>query len=71
MKIPMVGFTESLNVSVSVAIILHHLTNKLRNGSSIDWNLADEEKQQLMLEWLRQSIKRVDLLEEKFKELNK
>ncbi|HET6559451.1 MAG TPA: RNA methyltransferase [Prolixibacteraceae bacterium] len=71
MKIPMVGFTESLNVSVSVAVTLHHLTHQLRNHSSIDWKLTDEEKQKVMLDWLRMSIKRVDLLEDKFKELQK
>lgn len=71
MKIPMVGFTESLNVSVSVAVTLHHLTHKLRNHPEIDWHLNDQEKQKLMLHWLRLSIKRVDLLEEKFVELNK
>lgn len=70
LKIPMVGFTESLNVSVSVAVILHHLTHKLRSRSEINWHLSDHEKQMLLLEWLRTSIKRVDLLEEKFKELN-
>lgn len=71
MKIPMVGFTESLNVSVSVAVTLHHLTHQLRNHSTIDWKLTEEEKQKVMLEWLRMSIKRVDLLEEKFMELQK
>ncbi len=71
MKIPMVGFTESLNVSVSVAITLHHLTHKLRNHSSIDWHLTEEEKQQLLLEWLRLTIKRVDLLEKNFEKLYK
>lgn len=71
MKIPMVGFTESLNVSVSVAVTLHHLTHQLRNHSTIDWKLTDEEKQKVMLDWLRMSIKRVDLLEDKFKELQK
>jgi len=71
MKIPMVGFTESLNVSVSVAVTLHHLTHKLRNHPEIDWHLTDLEKQKLLLHWLRLSIKRVDLLEEKFVELNK
>lgn len=69
MKIPMVGFTESLNVSVSVAVTLHYLSHKLRN-SSIDWKLTDQEKQNLMLQWLRMTIKRVDLLEEKFYEQN-
>ena len=69
MKIPMVGFTESLNVSVSVAVTLHHLSHKLRN-SSVNWQLTDQEKQKLMLEWLRMTIKRVDLLEKKFYEQN-
>lgn len=71
MKIPMVGFTESLNVSVSVAITLHHLTHQLRNHSTIDWKLSEEEKQNVMLDWLRMTIKRVDLLEDKFVELQK
>ncbi|MGE5426332.1 MAG: TrmH family RNA methyltransferase [Methylococcaceae bacterium] len=71
MKIPMVGFTESLNVSVSVAITLHHLTHQLRHHSTINWGLTEEEKQKVLLSWLRMSIKRVDLLEEKFEELQK
>ena len=71
MKIPMAGFTESLNVSVAVAITLHHLTHQLRNQSTINWQLTDAEKQKVILDWLRASIKRVDLLEDKFKELNK
>jgi tRNA (guanosine-2'-O-)-methyltransferase len=36
----MVGFTESLNISVSAAII-QNLT-RLRN-SNIDWHLSEEE----------------------------
>lgn len=38
LKIPMVGFTESLNISVSAAIILQHVTNKLKL-TKIDWRL--------------------------------
>ena len=71
MKIPMVGFTESLNVSVAVAVTLHHLTHQLRNHTNIDWHLTENEKQEILLNWLRTSIKRVDLLEAKFEELNK
>lgn len=71
MKIPMVGFTESLNVSVSVAVTLHYLTHRLRNDPSISWQLSENEKQTLLLNWLRMSIKRVDLLEKKFDELYK
>lgn len=66
MKIPMVGFTESLNVSVSVAITLHYLTDKLRRNTNIEWQLSETEKQDLLLAWLRNSIKRVDLIENEY-----
>tara|TARA_B100000780_G_scaffold271041_1_gene231542 strand:+ start:405 stop:977 length:573 start_codon:yes stop_codon:yes gene_type:complete len=33
LKIPMVGFTESLNISVAAAIVLENLSYKLRNSS--------------------------------------
>lgn len=66
MKIPMVGFTESLNVSVSVAVTLHYLTDKLRNSNNVDWQLNQVQKEKLLLNWLRNSIKRVDLIEEDF-----
>lgn len=65
LKIPMVGFTESFNISVSVAIILHHLTMKLHN-SDIDWHLSPAEKETIKLLWMKNSIKRSDLLEKEF-----
>lgn len=69
MKIPMVGFTESLNVSVSVAVTIHHLMYQLRNNPDIVWQLTEEESRKILLDWLRMSIKRVDLIEDKFAEL--
>ena len=65
MKIPMVGFTESFNISVSAAISLHHLTHKLRN-SDINWQLSKEEMTELKLNWLRATIKKSELIEEKY-----
>lgn len=65
LKIPMYGFTESFNISVSAAIILHYFTNKLRN-SLIDWQLTDEEKLELRHKWLKKSIKFADMIEKKF-----
>jgi tRNA (guanosine-2'-O-)-methyltransferase len=70
LKIPMFGFTESFNISVSAAVILHHLTLKLRE-SNIQWHLSDREKTQLKLQWLTKSIKRSDLLIEEFLSKNK
>jgi len=55
LKIPMYGFTESFNISVSAAIILHHLTLKLRN-SDINWKLTEEEMIDIKINWLKSSI---------------
>jgi len=59
LKIPMVGFTESLNISVSAAIIIQNLTNRLRN-SDIDWELTPEELLNKKIDWTRKSIKDLD-----------
>lgn len=67
LRIPMYGFTESFNISVSAAIILHHLTLKLRS-SEIEWQLQRHEKVEILLKWVRNNIKKVELLEKKFLE---
>ncbi|MGE0636483.1 MAG: TrmH family RNA methyltransferase [Bacteroidia bacterium] len=64
-KIPMVGFTESLNISVSAAICMHHLNLKLRQ-SDIDWKLSDEEILEIKIDWLRAIISRSDVLEREY-----
>lgn len=70
MKIPMYGFTESFNISVSVSLCLQHLTYKMRN-SNIDWKLSDVEKDEVLLQWLRSSIKSSTQIEEDYlKKLN-
>lgn len=65
MKIPMYGFTESFNISVSAALTLFYLTEKLRN-SGINWQLSDEEITEVKLQWAREVVKRADLLENEF-----
>ena len=65
LKIPMYGFTESFNISVSAAIILHHLKGKLRK-SEIDWKLKESEKDTIKLEWLKQTIKSSEMLINEF-----
>jgi tRNA (guanosine-2'-O-)-methyltransferase len=61
-KIPMYGFVESFNVSVSVALCLYDIIHRLQK-SSIDWKLSQEETQDLMLQWIRQVSKTAALLE--------
>lgn len=65
LKISMHGFTESFNISVSAAVILHTLTNKLRS-SHINWQLTRDEILELRLKWLKKSIKHAELLEKKY-----
>lgn len=61
LKIPMYGFTESFNISVSVAIILHHLRTQLQQ-SQIEWKLTNEEKSEILLKWMQKSIKKSDVI---------
>ncbi len=59
LKIPMYGFTESFNISVSAALTMHHLSEKIRK-SNINWQLSEEEKNDILLEWLKTTVKRSD-----------
>lgn len=59
LKIPMVGFTESLNISVSAAIILQAVTQKMRS-SNLEWQLTETEKLQKRFDWCKKTIKSFD-----------
>ena len=61
----MVGFTESLNISVSAAIILQHVTTKLKQ-TDINWELTNEEKLEKRLDWVKKTIKSYDEIVERF-----
>lgn len=70
LTLPMYGFTESYNISVTAAICLYNLIGKLRQ-SDVNWNLTDKEKEQITLEWYKGVIKHSDVLErDYFKTLN-
>lgn len=58
-RIPMYGFSESLNVSVSAAIVLQNLMSALRK-SNISWQLSQEEKTEKRLDWAKKTIKNAD-----------
>lgn len=70
MKIPMVGFTESLNISVSAAIILQNISTRLRN-SGLDWKLTEAEMLEKRIDWTRKSIKDIDYITRVYLEKNK
>ncbi|WP_435262717.1 TrmH family RNA methyltransferase [Tenacibaculum sp. nBUS_03] len=70
LKIPMFGFTESLNISVAAAITLQDITSRLRK-SSIDWQLTHEEKRLLYFNWIKNTIKNPDkIIEHYYKKKN-
>jgi len=64
-KIPMYGFTESFNISVSAALSMYHLTEKLRK-SDIPWQLTEKEKIEIQIEWAKKTIKKSELIVEEF-----
>ena len=69
LKIPMVGFTESLNVSVSAAIILQKLMQDLKK-SHVQWQLSRDEILEKRLDWTKKSIKQVDQIIKRFESNN-
>lgn len=61
----MTGFTESLNISVSAAIIIQNLMSRLRH-SDIDWHLSEEEILIKRLAWAKNSIKDIKRIEARY-----
>jgi len=64
-KVPMYGFTESLNVSVCAAIIMYSVTRRLHE-SSVDWHLAEDKKYDVLLQWYRKAIRASEEILERF-----
>lgn len=60
-KIPMYGFTESFNISVCAALCMYELSEKIRRTVP-SYHLREQEKKDIYLEWLKNSIKRSDLI---------
>jgi tRNA (guanosine-2'-O-)-methyltransferase len=63
--IPMYGFTESLNISVSTAICLYELTKRIRE-SEYDWKLSEVERQGIYQKWLKGQLKKADAIEREY-----
>lgn len=66
-KIPMYGFTESLNISVSASICLYELSKRLKN-SDIDWQLSEDDKLDQLIVWAKKVIKDGTLIEKQYLE---
>ena len=64
-KIPMLGFTESLNISSSAAIIIQNISQRLRK-SNIKWQLTEEELLEKRIDWTQKSIKDIDFITQRY-----
>lgn len=64
-KIPMYGFTESFNISNSVAILISNFIERLHR-SNVPWQLTEDEKTELYFEWLYKSARSAEELVERY-----
>ena len=67
-KIPMYGFTESFNISVSAALCSFYLTEKMRNTTGLDWKLTKNQQIEQKLYWARQIVREADKIMKKLVE---
>ncbi len=65
LHVPMEGFVESLNISATCAIILQQLGERLRK-SEIDWQIPESRKNEILINWIRGSIKKISQIEESY-----
>lgn len=63
-KLPMYGFTESYNISVSVALALFSLTGQMRKLPNIPWQLSEKEQIEIKLNWCKKVVKRSKKVEQ-------
>ena len=64
--IPMMGFTESFNISVSASIFLYDLRKRAKEEGVENFFLTDEEKQELRMKWYKSIVRRSDLHEKAY-----
>ena len=61
--IPILGFTESFNISAAASILLFDLIQKAGKFNHPDFYFSNEVKQNLRLKWYRSLVKNSDLHE--------
>ena len=64
-RIPIHGFTQSYNLSVSAGISLYALVTAVRK-SAVDWRLDEQDATELYIQWLAQSTPAGEQLLENF-----
>jgi tRNA (guanosine-2'-O-)-methyltransferase len=67
LHIPMHGFTESFNLSVSAALVLSALRTRLE-ASKIDWLMSEQQSTALKIAWCERILNGGPQLAQKFRE---
>ena len=65
-KVPMYGFTESFNISVSAALALNVLRERLEK-SVVDWRLKKGEQTLLKIKWCKKILRSGEEMEKEFR----
>ncbi|MDO8967820.1 RNA methyltransferase [Algoriphagus sp.] len=65
--IPMLGFTDSYNISVAASIFLYDLVKKADSLNIPDFYLSEEEKNMLRMKWYRSIVKNSEIHEKVFR----
>lgn len=60
--IPMVGFAESLNISVAAGMIMGRILENIRKKPDPTWMLQASEMEALRTEWAMKSVRKADKL---------
>lgn len=65
--IPMLGFTDSFNISVAASICLFDLVRKAESLVIRNFHLSEEEKNQLRMKWYRAVVKNSEIHEKVYR----
>jgi tRNA (guanosine-2'-O-)-methyltransferase len=66
--IPMRGFTESFNISVSASIFLYELMKRANEMEIPNFHLSDSERNELRLRWYKDIVPHADIHERHFRQ---
>ena len=67
LRIPMVGFVESFNLSASAAIVFHVLSRRIRQ-EGLPWRLKAEDAERVLFNWIRHTAPHAESLVKRFEE---
>lgn len=65
LTIPMYGFTESFNISVSASICMSILVERIRKAN-VNWQLTEKEMLDVRMMWARRTLNRPELIEKEY-----